>query len=144
MKRICRLMLIVILLTGLTPVSEATDFKVIVHVSNPMDSISTKGLSRIFLKKDLTWPNGQTVVAVDIAPGPQLRENFSMAIHGRQVSSIKSYWHRQIFAGKAVPPMEKANEAEILVFVSRNPGAVGYISGSTQLIDNLKELVVKD
>jgi len=133
-----------VLVSGIAPAQAPAEFKVIVHVSNPMDSISTNDLSRLFLKKDTEWPGGSPVVAVDLPPDSPVREAFSQAIHDRKVSSIKSYWQRQIFAGKAVPPTERENEAEVLVFVSRNPDAIGYIGSSFPLIDNVKVLKVTD
>ena len=100
------LLLIALLLTGFAPVAEAADFKVVVNASNPISSITAKELSGLFLKKDDTWPDGQTVTAVDLKSDSPIREGFTKAIHGKKVSAIKSYWQRQIFQGKAVPPME--------------------------------------
>ena len=143
-KRIGLVLALVALLAGIAPAADPAEFKVIVHVSNPMESISAKDLSRLFLKKDREWPDGATVAAVDLPPDSGIREAFSMAIHGRKVASIRSYWHRQIFAGKTVPPVEKANQAEVLVFVALNPAAIGYVAPTTAVIDNVKELKVTD
>jgi len=143
-KRIGLVLALIALLAGIAPAADPAEFKVIVHVSNPMESISAKDLSRLFLKKDLEWPHGATVAAVDLPPDSAIREAFSVAIHGRKVASIKSYWQRQIFAGKTVPPVEKGNQAEVLVFVAFHPAAIGYVGPSTQLIDNIKELKITD
>jgi len=143
-RRIPSILVFLALLPGIAPAQSPAEFKVIVHASNPMDSISANDLSRLFLKKETEWPDGSPVVAVDLPPDSPVREAFSLAVHGRKVSSIKSYWQRQIFAGKAVPPTERENEAEVLVFVSRNPDAIGYIGSSFPLIDNVKVLTVTD
>ncbi len=143
MKR-CRLLLFVFLLTGLAPVVEAADFKVVVNASNPINSITAKELSGIFLKKDLTWPVGQTVTAVDLKPDSPIREEFTAVIHEKKVSAIKSYWQRQIFQGKAVPPMERSTEAEVLAFVAADPWAVGYVSKGLPLNPKVKELAVEN
>jgi hypothetical protein len=47
------------------------------------------------------------------------------------VSSIKAYWQKQIFSGRGVPPEEKQSDEEVLEYVSKNVGAIGYISEST-------------
>ena len=135
---------LIVLLIGLSPVAQAADFKVVVHVSNSLNSISASDLSKYFLKKDVTWPGGRPVVAVDLEPDSPIRAEFTSVIHGKKISSIKSYWQRQIFAGKAVPPVEQGTEAEVLEFVASNPGAVGYVSSSFTLGANVKELVLKD
>jgi ABC-type phosphate transport system substrate-binding protein len=143
MKR-CRLMILAVLLAGFAPVAETADFKVVVNTSNPISSITTKELSGLFLKKDLTWPDGQTVSAVDLRPDSPVRIEFTTAIHGKKISAIKSYWQRQIFQGKAVPPMERSSEADVLAYVAAKPGGVGYVSSATALSANVKELVVEN
>ncbi len=143
MKR-CRLLFFVFLVTGLAPVVEAADFKVVVNASNPINSVTAKELSGYFLKKDLTWPDGQTVTAVDLSPDSPIRVEFTKTIHGKKISAIKSYWQRQIFQGKAVPPMERSTEAEVLAFVAAKPGAVGYVSSAATLNAKVKELVAEN
>ena len=143
-KRYRLVPLLVSVLIGLSPIAQAEDFKVIVNASNSIDSISAKSLSGLFLKKDLAWPDGRAVVAVDLEPDSPIRAEFTERIHGKKVSSIKSYWQRQIFAGKAVPPMELASDAEVLAFVAVKPGAVGSVSSSSPLRDKVKELSVEN
>lgn len=143
-KRIQSALVLLALIPGIAAAQELADFKVIVHSSNSLDSISARDLSRLFLKKDLEWPDGTTVDLVDLDPDSPTREAFSMAVHGRKVSSIKSYWQRQIFAGKAVPPLERSNQAEVLVYVSRHPAAAAYVTASAPMIDNVKVLQVTD
>jgi ABC-type phosphate transport system substrate-binding protein len=143
MKR-WRLLILVVLLIGLVPVAESADFKVVVNASNPITTITAKELSGLFLKKDLTWPDGQTVAAVDLQPDSPVRVEFTLAIHEKKVSAIKSYWQRQIFQGKAVPPMERSSEAEVVAFVATNPGGVGYVASATSLNARVKELRVEN
>ena len=136
--------LLVAIVVGFAPVAEAADFKVVVHASNPISSATAKEVSGFFLKKNLTWPDGQEVTAVDLGPDSPIRMEFSAAIHGKKVSSVKSYWQRQIFQGKTVPPMEESTETEVVLFVGSNPGAIGYVSSSFSLGTHVKELAVKD
>jgi len=143
MKR-SRLLFFVVLLVGLATVAKTADFKVVVNASNPIDSITAKELSGHFLKKDLTWPTGHTVTAVDLGPDSPIRTDFTKAIHGKKVSAIKSYWQRQIFQGKAVPFMERSTEAEVMAFVAANPWAVGYVSSEATLNAKVKELTVEN
>jgi len=143
-KRTRSVLVLLVLLPGIAAAADLSQFKVIVHASNSMDSVSVNQLSRLFLKKDVEWPNGSTVVAIDLSPDSETRQAFSEAIHGRKVASIKSYWQRQIFAGKAVPPTERDNQAEVLVFVSRNPAAIAYVAPSAPIIEDVKVLQITD
>lgn len=117
-------------------------FKVVVNSSNTTSSISKVQLSRCFMKQTNTWINGQSVLPVDQAPSSSVREAFSTAIHDRDVNAIKSFWQRQIFSGRGVPPPEKSSDDEVLAFVRANPGAIGYVSSGTPVGDGVKVLEV--
>lgn len=136
--------LAVVFSAAVAAAQEPAGFKVIVNTANPLSSISAEDLSRLYLKKDLEWPNGTPVELIDLDPESPTREAFSMAVHGRKVASIKSYWQRKIFAGEAVPPQERSNQAEVIVMVSRSPAAVGYVTASAPIIDHVKVLEIRD
>ena len=134
--------------TGLAAASvfaaEPANFKVVVNGASTMTEIDVRNLSRIYLKKTASWPDGSEAVPVDMASDTELRKEFSKAVHGRDAAAIKSYWQRQIFSGKGTPPMEFSSEEDLLFFVSETPGAVGYVSDSTPLTSGVKELRVRD
>lgn len=135
---------LLLLLAGVPGSTAGADFKVIVNAGNPVDSITKSDLSKMFLKKTESWPSGQAIIPVDLAPDSPVRESFSEDVHGRKVASVKSYWQRQIFSGKAVPPVEYKSEVNVITFVAGNPGAVGYVADKTQLDYRVKVLEVKD
>ena len=134
--------------TGLAAASvfaaEPADFKVVVNGANTMTEIDVGNLSRIYLKKTASWPDGSEAFPVDMAPDTELRKEFSKAVHGRDAAAIKSYWQRQIFSGKGTPPIEFSSEEDLLFFISEMPGAIGYVSDSTPLTSGVKELRVRD
>ncbi len=117
-------------------------FKIVVNASNTTTSITKEQLSRCFMKQTNTWINGATVTPVDQSATSPVRVEFSTAIHDRDVNAVKSYWQRQIFSGRGVPPPEKATDQEVLAFVRANPGAVGYVSSGTSIGDGVKVLEV--
>ena len=51
----------------------------------------------------------------------------------RSVAAVKSYWQQMVFSGRGVPPPELDTEAQVVSFVLRNPGSVGYVSVGTSL-----------
>ena len=136
--------ILVLLLAGVPGSTAGADFKVIVNAANPVESITKGDLSKMFLRKTESWPNGQAVIPIDLAPDSPIRESFSTDVHDRKVASIKSYWQRQIFSGKAVPPVEYKSEVNVITFVTGNPGAIGYVANSTRLDHRVKVLEVKD
>jgi ABC-type phosphate transport system substrate-binding protein len=96
----------------------------------------------VFLKKIVKWDTGTPIVPVDQVPISPVRAVFTRIVHGKPLSAIASYWQQQIFAGREVPPAEKAGDAAVLAFVKANPGAIGYLTGGVSA-DGVKLLTVR-
>lgn len=129
MQKLASCTLALLLLVAAVPGRAAEGFQVIVNSGNPVSSLSRDLVSRIFLKKVAKWDSGQAAAPVDQDGGSPVRAAFSKAVHGKSASAVASYWQQQIFAGRDIPPAEKAGDAAVIAFVKNNPGAIGYISG---------------
>lgn len=114
-------------------------YRLIVHPSSEIDEITRSRLSQLLLKKSTRWEDGQRAIPIDLSGNSEIRKTLSKEIHGRSLASIKSFWQRQIFSGTTVPPPEMGTDQEVLDFVRRQPGSVGYISAQTPF-DGVKEL----
>lgn len=117
-------------------------YKLIVNASNPVSSLSREEASRLFLKKVTMWKNAKPVVIVDQKTSSAVRETFTKEIHGRQVSSVTSYWQQMIFSGRAVPPAEKSSDADVATYVAANETAIGYVTSEADLPAGVKVVVV--
>lgn len=106
----------------------AQSYKVIVNTANLALSLSTKEVSDFLLKKKTKWADGTTVMPVDLNSNSQTREDFSKYIHGKSTGVIRSYWQQSAFSGTASAPPEKASDAEVIEYVKKNKGAIGYVS----------------
>ncbi len=138
-----RIVLILALAALLAPaMSYAQDYKVVVHSGNPTDILTKEQLGKMFLKKIVKWDTGTPIIPVDQAPTSAIRATFNKVVHAKPASAIASYWQQQIFAGRDVPPAEKAGDTAVLAFVKANPGAIGYVSagGAT---DGVKVLSIR-
>ncbi len=111
----------------------ADDYMVIVNLENPQTSVSKSSVSKLLLKKTSRWEDETPALPIDLDSRSPVREKFSKDVHGRSVSSIKSYWQRQIFSGKSVPPPEASSDADVVQFVASNRGAIGYVSGNANV-----------
>ena len=49
------------------------------------------------------------------------------------VAAVKLYWQQAVFSGRDVPPPELDSEQEVVRFVLRNPGAIGYVSDGADI-----------
>jgi ABC-type phosphate transport system substrate-binding protein len=110
-------------------------FKIIVHPNNPVRSISQDFLAQAFFKQTMRWDHGRTIEPVDLPLSTPTREAFSTRILKRSVLAVRAYWLQRIFSGRQVPPLELESDAEVVRFVIASPGAVGYVSPSTETAD---------
>lgn len=120
----------------------AAGYKVVVNAANPTTSLSRQQLTRYFLKKTQSWPVGEPVGVVDLDKSSTTRAAFSQDVLRKSVAEVTAYWHQQIFAGRAVPPPEKRNDAEVIAFVASHQGAIGYVSEHAAVGSGAKVLVV--
>ena len=136
--------ILAVAVSAIPTIAAGQSFKVVVNEGNSTVSMSKQALSRFFLKQTTTWVNGTTAIPVDQAADSGIREAFSQEIHNRDVKAIKSFWQRQIFSGRGVPPTEKTTDEEVIVFVQATPGAVGYVSLDAKLETGVKVLEIVD
>jgi len=117
-------------------------YQVIVNAANPVTSLPSGEVARLFLKKTGSWPEGGTVEPVDLREDSDVRREFSKEVLGKDVSTVKGYWQERIFTGRAVPPIEKSSEAEAIAFVASNRDAIGYVAATATLPADVKPLRV--
>jgi hypothetical protein len=127
------LLLLAMLWLGAAPAYVTGDLGlvVIVHPSNPMQSVDRAFLRAAFLKQETSWPGGLTIQPVDLARSDPTHERFSLAVLGKTLAQLRSYWSARIFSGTDVPPSEVDSPAAAIRFVLGHPGAVGYLPSGT-------------
>jgi ABC-type phosphate transport system substrate-binding protein len=136
------IVILVVLVWTVPAVAAGQGFKVVVNEANASDTISKQQLSSIFMKETATWNSGQVVMPVDQVASSSTRNGFSKVIFGRDANAIKSYWQRQIFSGRGVPPPEKASDDDVLAFVREHPGAIGYVASNADTGSGVKVLEI--
>lgn len=141
--RVCfTLALLALLALALQATGQAGSYQVVANDGVGADQISRSELSRIFLKKTSRWPDGTAAEPVDRDADAPTRTAFSREVHDKEVAWIQSYWQRLLFSGRETPPPELASDREVLEFVGRTPGAVGYVGSDASLGSGVKALRV--
>jgi ABC-type phosphate transport system substrate-binding protein len=121
----------------------AAEFVLVAHPSVAATAVSRAEVSRMFLRLQTAWPEGGHARPVDQAKSSPVRDAFTREVHGKSVTAIDRYWTEAIFSGRAVPPVEKRSDADVLAYVRENPGAIGYVSASAPT-EGVKRLALKD
>lgn len=129
------------LLISMASSAAFAEVSVIVSASNPNANIDQNTVSKIFLGKTKSFPDGTQTVPVDQNEGSAAREAFNDQILNKSDSQLKSYWSRLIFTGKGTPPKESGTDAEIKALVANNPNIIGYIDSAA--VDGTVKVVHK-
>ncbi|HEX2718123.1 MAG TPA: substrate-binding domain-containing protein [Gemmatimonadaceae bacterium] len=138
-----RSLLVVAALLFASRAGAQSQYVVVVNATNPATSLSRDAVSRLFLKKVTLWPNEEPVVPVDQPERSMIRMLFSREVHGREVTTVRTYWKQQIFGGRSVPPDVRASDASVISFVAEHPGGVGYVSANARLNAKVKAIRIE-
>lgn len=136
---------VVLALASPTPLraEEATpEFRVVVHPSTTERVVERSFLADAFLKKVTRWGEGEAIRPADLRPSSGARRAFTERVLKRSVGAVRSYWQQRIFSGRDVPPPELESDDDVLAFVAKYPGALGYVSGGARL-KGVRELSLK-
>ncbi|WP_150305676.1 type 2 periplasmic-binding domain-containing protein [Pseudomonas saliphila] len=103
------------------------DIAVVVTVDSPLRTVSQNDLINVFMGRYRRLPTGETALPVDLSP---LKARFYRALVDKDLAEINSYWARLIFSGQASPPLQMQESDEMLQYIRRNPGALGYLDAA--------------
>lgn len=120
----------------------SSGYLVIVNAANSASTLPKGEVAALFLKQVTSWPDGTPVAVVDLNDRSPVRNAFSRAVIGRPVAAVRSYWQQQVFGGKAVPPTQRASDAEVVAFVRDNPNAIGYVAPTTPLGQGIRTITI--
>lgn len=107
----------------------AADFKVIANGNVGASSVSAEELKAVFLQEKSSLSDGSRVVPVLIKGGPA-HERFVKQYLGKTEDALMTYYRSLVFTGKGLMPKTLDSDAEVLAYVAKTKGAIGYISSS--------------
>ncbi|MFY9743095.1 MAG: TonB family protein [Candidatus Sulfotelmatobacter sp.] len=108
----------------------ATDVKVIANSSIRTDTISSSEIKRIFLLEANSLGDGTHVEPVLRRSG-SAHEAFLKEFLDTDDNTLHVYYGTLVFTGKAAMPKELDSDADIVKYVARTKGAIGYVSADT-------------
>ena len=127
-----------------SPVASAdVAFRVVVHPGIEGSQIQRQTLSSIFLKEVNRWGTGLPVQPVDQSMRSPVRAAFTEQVLSRPFEGIQFYWGDMIRKGVAPPPV-KESDADVIEYVARTRGAIGYVSLDAVVPDTVRTLSVVD
>lgn len=100
---------------------------VIVNAENTVTQLSREEVVNIYLGRYRLFPTGEMAHPLDHSGNSQERRQFYRKLLDKGLPEINTYWAKQIFSGRTMPPKETRNQAEMLLRVARDPAAIGYV-----------------
>ena len=120
---------------------QAGDIKVIANPSVGVSDISSDELKRVFLITKSSLSDGSHVEPVLEKGGPA-HEAFLREYVGKTDAALSTYYRSLVFTGKGAMPKTFASDAEVVSYVAKTKGAVGYVAAGTAAT-GVKQLEVK-
>jgi len=119
--------------------SLARDIKVIANSSVKADTISTADLRRLFLEEKNSL-DGAHVEPVLEKNGP-VHAAFLQGYLGMSEDDLQAYYRTLVFTGRGSMPKTLGSDAEVVAYVARTRGAIGYVSSAASA-EGVKILVI--
>jgi ABC-type phosphate transport system substrate-binding protein len=108
------------------------DLVVIVHAGNPVRT-SPAMLGKIFLRKELTWDNGERIIPLNGSPDSERRQRFDRAVLGMSPDEVARYWLDHRIRGGGTAPREVGDAVLTVKLIARLTGTIGYVPSDIQL-----------
>jgi ABC-type phosphate transport system substrate-binding protein len=106
------------------------DIKVIANSSVGASSVSAEELKGVFLATKSSLSDGSHVEPVLLKSGA-VHEAFLKDYVGKSDSALETYYRSLVFTGKGSMPKTLGSDAEVVAYVEKTKGAIGYVSAAT-------------
>jgi TonB family protein len=128
----CRTLLLVAagLMIFAPPNTLAGEIKVIANSDLNVDTISADELKRVFLEENRSLEDGTHVEPV-LEKNGSAHRTFLQEYMGRTDDDLQTFYRVLVFTGRGSIPKELGSDAEVVAYVSKTKGAIGYVSAES-------------
>lgn len=127
-------------MTSVFPCALGSEIKVIANSSVKTDVISKREIKRIFLEENSSLDDGSHAQPVLEKDG-SVHEAFLREFMGRTDDDLQSFYRALVFTGRGSLPKQLNSDAEVVAYVARTTGAIGYVSSETST-EGVKTLAI--
>jgi ABC-type phosphate transport system substrate-binding protein len=113
----------------------------VAHPSVEKSEMTAGEIQKVFLGKTANWADGSRIVLSMLKGGDVSADFLKMNVKKSQ-KQFGTFWKKAVFSGTGEMPAAFDTEADLVTFVSRTPGAVGYVDESTPH-DEVKVIIIK-
>jgi ABC-type phosphate transport system substrate-binding protein len=114
------------------PTTSLADVAVIVHPDCPVQSLSPRQVSDLYLGRvrSLEMGDQTNTIVASIYEQPMdsvVREAFFRTLNGMRISQVNAYWARLRFSGEMLPPSSLSDMRTAMDVVGHNKNAIAYV-----------------
>jgi ABC-type phosphate transport system substrate-binding protein len=117
------------------------EIRVIANPSIKSSVLSAAELRGVFLETKTSLADGNRAEPVLLKAGPA-HETFVRHFLGKTNTALEAYYRSLVFTGRGLMPASRDTEDEVVAYVARTPGAIGYVSNTASLA-SVKILEIK-
>ena len=92
----------------------------------PIRSLDRDQAEQLYLGRLSALSDGTPVRLLDL-PNGEVRDNFYLALIGKNGPQTRAYWSRMVFTGRTRPPREVADVEELQDLMGRDRNLIGYL-----------------
>src|SRR6185503_19654357 len=87
----------------------------------------------IFLRKEMTWDNGERIIPLNASPESERRQRFDRVVLGMSPDEAARYWLDLRIRGGGTAPREVGDSVLTVKLIAKLSGTIGYVPSDMQL-----------
>lgn len=142
MKTARRLALVVAFATFGSPHARGSDVRMIANPSIKAETISAAEIRSVFLEERNSLNDGTHVEPV-LSKNGVAHTSFVERYLGVNENDLQTYYRALVFTGRGSMPKALASDADVIAYVARTRGAIGYVNEGTNT-EGVKTLTIEE
>jgi len=129
--------LLIFLATWFLPDQSVAQTFQVVGNQTGISTITRAELISVFKPKNNRWSNNRPVIIVLPGSTSPIRDEVAQQVYSNSFVAVQKYWLSLVFQGRFNAPFFFSTDEETLNFIRKNPGAIGFVSTTTGVPDDL-------
>jgi len=125
------------------PVSYAGELFIVAHLPDREAMLDNSELLKILRGKQRNWPSGYGARVALPSRDSEIYDQVSQVLFQSSGSVMQRNWFKLVFAGRANAPVYLDNDADMLQFVTSQPGTVGMVISPSSIEQSDQIVIVK-